>query len=122
MPRKRRYSRLPFRTASTLALDNGGTAGPPVPTELVDISLKGALVVRPSGLEAPPGTPAILSVHLTDSPERIVMQVRVAHVTGERLGLQCVSIDMDSMIHLRRMMELNLGDPALLERELLALG
>jgi hypothetical protein len=29
---------------------------------------------------------------------------------------------MDSMIHLRRLMELNLGDPGLLERELLALG
>jgi hypothetical protein len=35
--------------------------------------------------------------------------------------LLCESIDLDSITHLRRLVELNAGDPALLERELTAL-
>jgi hypothetical protein len=49
------------------------------------------------------------------------MQTRVAHVEGPQAGLLCISIDIDSVTHLRRLLELNLGDPALLERELSAL-
>ena len=36
-------------------------------------------------------------------------------------GLHCLAIDIDSVTHLRRLVELNLGDPALLEREVSAL-
>jgi hypothetical protein len=38
------------------------------------------------------------------------------------VGLHCRHIDIESLAHLRRLIELNLGDPALLERELAALG
>jgi hypothetical protein len=119
MTHRRRYSRLPFRTASTLAVGEGGTVHR---TELIDLSLKGALLQRPATLRAEAGAEAVLTVRLADSDVTIRMQGTLAHVSGERLGLHCQSIDMDSMIHLRRLMELNLGDPGLLERELLALG
>lgn len=116
---KRRFSRLPFRSASLLTM---GTAGGTLDTELIDISLKGALVARPSGVQPAVGTPAVLSIHLEDSDVRITMKGTIAHVTDGRLGLQCLSIDVESMIHLRRLMELNLGDPGLLDRELFDLG
>ncbi len=38
------------------------------------------------------------------------------------LGLRCEDIDVDSITCLRRLVELNLGEPELLERELSALG
>lgn len=119
MTRKRRFSRLTFPTASTLTV---GAEGRPAETELIDISLKGALVDLPEGPPPQAGAPAVLTVHLEESAVRIVMKGTVAHVTTGRVGVQCLSIDVDSMIHLRRLMELNLGDPALLERELFALG
>ncbi|HKI99814.1 MAG TPA: PilZ domain-containing protein [bacterium] len=120
MAQQRRFSRLPFPTASTLTV---GTSGRAYETDLIDLSLKGALVHRPSALEeVVPGAPAVLSVHLEDSPVVITMKGTVAHLSAERLGLHCLSIDVDSITHLRRLMELNLGDPGLLERELLALG
>jgi len=119
MAQQRRYSRLPFRTASTLAVGEGGAA---LRTELIDISLKGALLERPAALRAEAGTAAVLTVRLADSEVTIRMEGTLAHVSESRVGLHCRSIDMDSMIHLRRLMELNLGDPSLLERELLALG
>jgi hypothetical protein len=38
------------------------------------------------------------------------------------LGFVCRHIDLESISHLRRLVELNLGDESLLERELAALG
>ena len=119
MAQQRRYSRLPFPTDSTLAL---GADGRTYQTELIDISLKGALVRRPAALTASPGAPVVLAVRLPDSAITIRMQCVLARGSAERLGLHCVSIDMESMTHLRRLLELNLGDPTLVERELLALG
>jgi len=48
----------------------------------------------------------------------IQMEVHVAHSHDTFIGFECEHIDLDSMIHLRRVLELNLGDPMLLEREL----
>ncbi len=119
MPHRRRYSRLPFQSASTLTV---GDARESCATELIDISLKGALVADPDDVKVPLGSQVLLRVRLADSDVEIHMHTEVAHHEEGRLGLHCVAIDMDSMIHLRRLMELNLGDPGLLERELLALG
>jgi hypothetical protein len=49
------------------------------------------------------------------------MQGVITHVEGLYIGLACRNIDLDSVTHLRRLVELNLGDVALLERELSAL-
>ena len=123
MTHERRYSRLEFPTTSTITTAAAAGAQPTaVETHLIDISLKGALVERPAGLTAPVGTGLTLSVRIADSPVEIVMETQVAHLTHDRMGLHCTSIDVESMTHLRRLMELNLGDAGLLDRELLALG
>ena len=49
------------------------------------------------------------------------MWATISHIDGRHLGLCCTSIDLDSITHLRRLVELNAGDPAILERELTAL-
>jgi hypothetical protein len=46
------------------------------------------------------------------------MWTKVMHVEGRHVGLRCESIDLDSITHLRRLVELNSGDPGLLDREL----
>ena len=53
---------------------------------------------------------------------RITMAAQLAHVNGDRAGLLCLGIDLESITHLRRVIELNLGDPALAERDLKALA
>jgi hypothetical protein len=50
------------------------------------------------------------------------MDVVIAHQQNDELGVRCVDIDLDSITHLRRLVELNLGETELLERELSALG
>jgi hypothetical protein len=49
------------------------------------------------------------------------MHVSVSHVVGNDAGFKCEHIDIDSISQLRRLVELNLGDSQMLERDLLAL-
>ena len=52
----------------------------------------------------------------------INMSVRFNHINNGHYGFQCDHIDMDSLSHLKRLVELNLGEPELLDRELSALN
>jgi len=113
---QRQFSRIPFDVPATLAL--GGQVWE---TSLIDISLHGALIQAPQNFAPDPGQDYRLAVHLEGGPD-ICMEVWVAHQENKVLGLKCKDIDVDSITHLRRLVELNLGDPDLLERELSALG
>lgn len=115
---QRHYSRVPFQ-ANVRLTGHGVT----VESTLLDISLKGALVQRPARWETPPGSELDLVLLLADSADlRIRMRVRVAHNQGDRVGLQCRHIDLDSITHLRQLVAANLGDAALLDRELAQIG
>jgi len=113
---QRRFSRIPFDMRATLQ-DGAQTWQ----TSLLDISLHGALIRTPGEFEATPARAYQLAVHLEGGPD-IVMDVAIAHQEQDEIGLKCNDIDVDSITHLRRLVELNLGDPELLERELSALG
>lgn len=114
--KQRRFSRIPFKVRVTIQ-DNDQSRD----TDLIDISLHGVLIRTPEGIETAENTPYRLAIHLEDGPD-INMGVHVAHCNQEYIGLRCDDIDVDSISHLRRLVELNLGDPSLLERELGALG
>jgi len=89
---------------------------------IIDLSLKGALVSQPVGWGGAVGDKVTLEVKLSDDGVQIIMQGEVAHIENDHLGIQCNQIDIDSISHLRRLAELNLGDTELVERELAALG
>lgn len=116
-PREQRhFTRIPFDAEAALVAQDGRRLA----TTLLDISLKGALVDAPDGWVVAAGTPCRLEVLLGPAPDapRIRMQAQVAHAEAGRVGLRCEHIDLDSVMHLRRLMELNLGNERLLEREL----
>lgn len=111
----RRFLRMVFQAPARLNL-----AGQIREVQLLDISLKGALVDLGAALHCRAGTHGRL--RLTLSPTTfIAMDVMVARVQGSRLGLQCTHIDLDSVTHLRQLIERNAQDPALLGRELAVL-
>ncbi|MHB8347097.1 MAG: PilZ domain-containing protein [Acidiferrobacterales bacterium] len=89
---------------------------------LVDISLNGALLTIPNGWNGSEGEPVSLEIHIADSEMVIRMEAEIAHQGHGHVGFHCRRIDLDSIEHLRRLVELNLGDPARLNRELHALG
>jgi len=90
--------------------------------ELVDISIQGALIAACSGATPEAGTPCKLTISLDESDEiKITMVGTIAHKIENRIGIHCVSIDSDSMSHLRKLVEYNLGDVELVNRDFDAL-
>lgn len=88
--------------------------------QVLDLSLKGALLRLPPQAHAlaGPGVSCQLVVPLLPAQEQLSMAAHIAHLDGDLAGLQCSTIDLDSVTHLRRIIELQLGDAALLERDL----
>ena len=113
---RRRFSRIAFHRPAQL-----DAAGELIPCELLDVSLKGALFEVPASARARVGQPATLTIRLDAGDATIRMSGQVVHREGGQVGLRCVEIDLDSIAHLRRLVELNLGDEDVLERELSAL-
>ena len=119
---RRQHARIAFHTAARL-----GVGERQIAVAVLDISLKGALLRLPADSGTAPigrpdeGADCQLEVPLDDTSGVIRMDVRVAHQGNGLLGVVCQLIDIDSATHLRRLVELNLGDPTLLERELSAL-
>ena len=66
------------------------------------------------------GDACLLRLELA-SDAAITMETTVAHVEGRHVGLHCERLDLDSMTHLRQLVEHNADDPALLERDLATL-
>lgn len=118
MPHNRRqFSRIHFQADAHLFLAAGECA-----VEVVDLSLKGALI-RPRGeLFAAIGSHCTLKIRLDAAETAIRMEATVVHHEAGVYGLACREIDLDSVTHLRRLVELNLGDEALLEREIALLA
>jgi hypothetical protein len=113
---RRRFSRIAFHRPAELDVH-----GERMPCELLDVSLKGALVEVPASAGARAGDAATLTITLGAADATIRMSGNVAHREGVQVGVRCVEIDLDSIAHLRRLVELNLGDEDLLERELSSL-
>ena len=109
----RRFSRVPFSADIQLHLAHAVHTG-----HLLDIAIKGALVKVPQTVAADQGVACQLVLPLGADGEQIVMEGVVAHREGPRIGIECRHIDVDSLTNLRRLMDFNRGDPALLEREL----
>ncbi|MCP3868850.1 MAG: PilZ domain-containing protein [Gammaproteobacteria bacterium] len=89
---------------------------------LVDISLNGVLLIRPDTWAGQPGQQYDLEIRLDGDNNLIRMNVGVVHQDEETIGLHSNKLDLESISHLKRLVELNLGDHHLLERELEALG
>ncbi len=89
--------------------------------EITDLSLKGCLLQFEYPWQEDPEKLYTLILQLSEQVQ-IKMELRATHVVGNRVGFKCEHIDIDSISELRRLVELNLGSSALLERDLLALS
>lgn len=90
---------------------------------VLDVSFAGILVAfEPDAVpDAPAGTRWQLAWPLGDDAV-IAMELELIHRHDSHMGFRCRRIELESMRQLRRLIELNLGDPELLEREFEQLG
>lgn len=115
---RRKFQRILFDADTRIEGESGS-----VTVKLIDISLNGVLIHSIEEWPCTVGDNVSISIQLDKDEEFIIrMQTKVAHIEQDHIGMQCEHIDMDSITHLRRLLELNLGDPSMLERELAALG
>jgi hypothetical protein len=116
---QRRFKRIPFEKPIQLIKTTDPDES--FPGSLKDISLKGALV----SLESNEHSIAVddlltLAIGPFQGDFDITLNVDVAYIgDGENtLGLNITSLDVESAAHLRRLIEVNLGDEVLIQREL----
>ena len=113
---RRRFQRIAFDAPTVIAQgERRWTA------TLQDLSLKGLLIEMPTGWDGDPEQPFDALVELGGEAQ-VRMEAVLARTQDGYLGFVCRHIDLDSISHLRRLIELNLGDEELLERELAELG
>ena len=115
MSERRRFVRIEFHAKTEL------TQGPFTwPVKLLDLSLKGLLIEKPKPWLGNAEKTFMGDIHLSNEVE-VKMEVRLTHDDHGHLGFVCEHIDLDSIAHLRRLVELNLADHDELEREFAAL-
>lgn len=112
---RRQFLRSVFRAPVKLRLGAGESQA-----FLQDVSLKGALVEVPAGWAGRVGEACLLRLELAYDAT-ISLETTVAHIEARHVGLHCERLDLDSMTHLRQLVEHNADDPTLLERDLATL-
>lgn len=112
MHERRKYKRVAYQSKGQLIgakFDVGVT--------VIDVSIKGALVKTNTPIEAEIKTAGILTIQVAEDVH-VFMKVKIARINGCDIGLYCTEIDIESITHLRKLLELNCDNPSLLERDL----
>jgi len=115
---KRRFNRIPFDAKAHINTDDGDLF---LNCQVWDISLKGLLIEKPGQWQTKMHQACHVDLLLEEGEIIIHMIAMVAHIAEDSIGFECEQIDLDSITHLKRLVELNLGDDAILHRELSAL-
>ncbi|MDA7746123.1 PilZ domain-containing protein [Psychromonas sp.] len=116
MSERRKFSRVNFQGSCSLIFDK--------PKEhhdfealLVDISLDGALIsIQPIVVDL---EEELVQLHLTleGSDIELVLNGFVCHQQEALLGVQFTKLSIETITHLKRLIELNLGDTKSMNRE-----
>ncbi len=116
---RRQYHRVSFNSVATLSGNDQS-----FDCQIIDLSIHGVLL-RPHGvIYAKKDVEYKLNIPLeTDGADdradvNIQMTLRLIRQKPENLAFECENLDLDSITHLRKIVELNSGDPSVLERDL----
>lgn len=110
---RRRFTRINFDAATEVK------QGEQVwQATLIDISFNGMLLTTETPIPLEKGAAVELTVHLLGNDVTIDTPATLAHQEESQYGFAIENLDLDSLTLIRRLVELNLGDETLLEREL----
>ena len=117
MSERRKFSRVIFSGDCSLSEEIAGEIEISE-TELVDISLNGALVHRPKDWHDEPGT--MINLNLTLAGSDIIIEINgiICHREEKLLGIKFLTLSLESISHLKRLIQLNLADEELMHREM----
>lgn len=114
MNEQRNFRRIPFHTEAVLKIEGTG-----YPCELVDLALQGALFKTEQQLPIATSQQAEIGIALSSSELKLEFTGELIHQRGQFYGFIFVAEDATTMGHLRRLLELNIGDGEEVDREFL---
>lgn len=109
---RRRHTRVNFRADARLFSD-----GVARPCELLNVSVKGALLTLPSGWGGDAGDRCLLEIAL-DGGGPVEMEINIVRVESDKIAVDWDMFDVAGFVQLRDMLERQLGDPALVAEEM----
>ncbi|MGL4829003.1 MAG: PilZ domain-containing protein [Vibrio sp.] len=114
MIEKRRFSRILYQAPAILSQGDKQLA-----TCIQDLSLHGLLLwaeEKPEILDKE--QPVIVEFTLFDSDVTLHMTAKIVNIQERIMRMSIVNIDIESISHLRRLVELNVGNDNLLHRDI----
>jgi len=111
---KRHFRRIPFEAEVQVAVGDHNWN-----CQLLDLALKGTLLESTVVLPLAQGTVANLSIPLPGSEIVLDFDAELIHREGNRLGFKFLHESLETLTHLRTLLELNTGDPEGVRSELL---
>ncbi|WED22281.1 PilZ domain-containing protein [Vibrio sp. JC009] len=112
MSERRRFSRIIYQAPAELHQGKVKAT-----SSIRDLSLHGLLLSSPSE-PLDTSKPVDIFFHIPESDIIISLQAEIVDLNDNYLRAKIQHIDIDSISHLRRLVELNVGDEKLLHREL----
>lgn len=113
MTERRRFSRIIYQAPALITRD-----GHSIAAAVQDLSLHGVLLSLIDEERFLPGEELEVNIPLPESEVIISLAAQVVSIEGSSLRMRISNIDIDSIAHLRRLVELNVGDDSLLHREI----
>jgi len=113
MIERRNFQRVPFATEAEINCKEKKFLG-----ELLDISLQGALIQGKGTIPIETGNICQLAVQLLNSEITLQFDVNLVHREENRLGFRFTGEDTETMTHLKRLLELNIGSSEILDKEI----
>lgn len=113
MEENRNFSRVKFQAHTKIEID-----GHPYGSDLIDISMKGALIAATTKLPLSLKDDALIKIFLPSSSISMNFSARLVHLKDDHYGFKFTSYDANSMTHLRRLLEFNLDDQEQVIKEL----
>jgi hypothetical protein len=109
----RYFSRIKFPAHAQIELNNTIHG-----LELLDISLRGALLHSKIRLPLKIGTCCVLKIYLPTSHITLTFHAELVHLNENNLGFKFFDTDIDTMTHLRNLLAYNTGNPDQITHEL----
>jgi hypothetical protein len=110
----RYYSRIAFTADAEVYIDGVRYAA-----EMLDLSLRGTLLhFSASAVPVNLGVAYPLKINLPSSDMNLRFDAELVHQNGDYAGFRFQSLDVDSMTHLRKILDLNTGDHVKLTHEM----
>ncbi|CAH6800953.1 Cyclic diguanosine monophosphate-binding protein [Vibrio chagasii] len=113
MIERRQFSRVVYQVPTEISQEHINASG-----SVQDLSLHGLLIQCDELQRFSQDTPVHVSFKLANSDINIQLEATIVSTINTSMRLRIEHLDIDSISHLKRLVELNVGDDELLYREI----